>query len=445
MSDTATPTPDAPDAGTDMRAHRYRCPHCGTVYDHELITRVHITRADDDIHRTRHGLMPECEIEVLDETDAVIERRSRRPADIDLEELTREDFPDGLTEKRRSGVYIAAKHPEIDDYEELAARLETELAETPYDPPAARTIGRAVDELYYSHVEDSTESRSFAELTPLQQAILITDVGLASPSPSDIQAITGCSKNYPRQTKDTYSDAHDDIATAYASGTDLETIIAERLTPSAIQALMDSETLTEAPVDLSASLEAAAAETAVTDDAADSPAVDRGSPIEDADVMSAGPSLPNDSDSPASAAGHTESPAPDAETPSAPDQASSPDAKPSDVSTTQSTDASGAADHVEPPATDAATATTSDEPDAPAMTATDTADADSACVDDSTAPTGRPGDPRTEIRQLKREVTFLKNALSPVVEPDTHDALVISLAERVEQRCEAIDEQFAER
>lgn len=444
MSDTATPAPDPTGAGTEMRAHRYRCPHCGTVYDHELITRVHITRVGDDTHRTHHGLMPECEIEVLDETGAVIERRSRRPADIDLEALTREDFPNTLTEKRRSGVYIAAQYPEIDDYEKLAARLETELAETPYEPPAARTIGRAVDEFYYSHVEDSTESRSFAELTPLQQAILITDVALAKPSPSDIQAITGCSENYPRQTKDTYSDAHDDIATAHASGTDLETIIAERLTPPAIQTLIDSETLSDAPVDLSACLEAAAAETAVTDDAADSPAVDRGSPIEDADVMSAGPSLPNSSAAGESAASHTESPVPDGEAGSAPGQASPPEAKPSAVSTNQSADPSGAADHVEPPATDAATTTTSDEPAAPATTSTETGAADSACVDNGSATSGRPGDPRAEIQQLKREVTFLKNALSPVVEPDTHDALVISLAERVEQRCEAIDEQFAE-
>ena len=67
----ATPNP--------MTTEHYRCEHCGTVYDHELLTRVHITRSDDEAHRNHSGLMPECEIEVVDASGTLRERRSRRP------------------------------------------------------------------------------------------------------------------------------------------------------------------------------------------------------------------------------------------------------------------------------------------------------------------------------------------------------------------------------
>ena len=35
-----------------MTTEHYRCEHCCTVYDHELLTRVHITRSDDEAQTT---------------------------------------------------------------------------------------------------------------------------------------------------------------------------------------------------------------------------------------------------------------------------------------------------------------------------------------------------------------------------------------------------------
>ena len=161
MTAKAIPDPELEDSVTTNDStdeYTYRCPHCDASYADERLARVHITRADDPTHHHRNGLMPEEEIEVVDDNGQIVATRSKRPEDVDLSEVSMRDFPTDLTTKRKHALVVATRHPEIDNRRELTTMVHERLADNSWEtsPPSHQTVRRALDEFYHPHEDETT-------------------------------------------------------------------------------------------------------------------------------------------------------------------------------------------------------------------------------------------------------------------------------------------------
>lgn len=275
-----------------MTTEHYRCEHCGTVYDHELLTRVHITRSDDEAHRNHSGLMPECEIEVVDASGTLRERRSRRPEEIDPTTLTREDIPTDLSPKRTDAVLVAAHNPETSSHATLTHLVETALADTDRDPPSKRTVSRALAAFYRPHEDEGPRTRPFGALSPLQQAIIVATLAKPAASAAEIARWADCSESYPPMVRSRRADIIESFKQRLADGESLATIVTETLTTAQQEALAESGHFDAVPVDIEGAAEKDpdAGETAAATDAMlGARSDDWGAPTADNSVMSATP------------------------------------------------------------------------------------------------------------------------------------------------------------
>jgi hypothetical protein len=248
-------TQDIPDDETIDKM--YRCPHCSATYSDELFVRVHITRGDDEAHQNRHGLMPEEEIEVIDEDNNVIKTISRRPEEIDLTAVTCDDFPDELNAKRKHGLLVATQNPEEDNKRRIAEIVEQQLEnkECEIEPPAERTVGRALDEFYHPHMDNTNDNKnvnSLGELTPKQQTILIAKLADSSASGVDIAEMAGCAKSYPCQVVNRYGELLSQLDARVEGGETPQSIIEEELSTDDIATLVNEDLLSELPVNIEA-------------------------------------------------------------------------------------------------------------------------------------------------------------------------------------------------
>jgi hypothetical protein len=245
-------TPD--DETTDKM---YRCPHCTATYSNELFVRVHITRADDEAHQNRHGLMPEEEIEVIDEDGNIIKTISRRPEEIDLTTVTCDDLPEKLNPKRKHTLLVATHHPEEDTRRRIAEMTEQRLSGGEYEvePPSERTVGRALDEFYHPHMDDGNNEQnadSLEDLTPKQQTILIAKLTDPSASGVDIAEMAGCAKSYPCQVVSRYRELLSQLDTRVEGGEAPQSIIEEELSTDDIATLVNEDLLAELPINIEA-------------------------------------------------------------------------------------------------------------------------------------------------------------------------------------------------
>ena len=439
-----------------MTTEHYRCPHCGTVYDNELITRVHVTRADDDQHANRNGLMPECEIEVVDDDGTVIDHRTRHPDEVDPSTLTRDDFPGDMTSKRTDAVLVAAHHPDVTTRTELTALIEEELADTDRDPPADWTVRRALDAFYHPHESSMPTDESFSEIPVLQQAVIIANLTLPEASIAEVADRVGCAASYPPQVMERRQYLADAFSDRQAEGETLAAIVRDELPATHLEELVESGHLDDIPIDVGSSAEKHAtqngdAEAATTSERLDS---DWGAPTDDHGVMTASPPL-SSADEETTEGSQTSQDASQSTTQPAGDEPSTEEAADTDGQT---------ADDVET-ATETTTKT---------HTAAETLDATSDGGSASTAagaetvepgPSGAElpqsagerdvvaGDAASghshltllhEVRQLKSNLRFFRQSLSPVDETPHEKSLVISLTERTETKCDQIIQQITE-
>lgn len=401
-----------------MSTHRYRCPHCSTVYNHELHTRVHITRADDDTHATHHGFMPESDVAVVDESGAVVERRSHHSKDRNLDSLTRDDFPDDITTKRKHALLVAAKNPDIDNRRELTARTTTTLADTEYDAPAERTVGRAIDEFYLPHQDHGPETKAFSELKCLQQAIIIARLRLPDASAAAIANRTRCSESYPPQVIQRREYIVDAFETRVAAGETLDEIVTDELSAHQYSELLESGHVTDLPGDFPRPADATPTETDSTlprDTESETDADNWGSPTSDHSVMTATPPTP---------ATETEA---DGENVSGLD------------------DEQPKMDAVNGAKTDTSQAQRDSEPHSePIESTASTATQASHSGDEASKSTSQSGDQEyqdsvaRELQKLQEGVAFFKDSVSPVEEPTTETAMIVNFARTVETKCEQI-------
>jgi hypothetical protein len=419
-----------------MTPDHYRCPHCDAAYDHELLARIHVTRADDDQHANRNGLMPECEIELVDNTGTVIDRQSRRPETIDLDSLTRDDFPDELSSKRTDAVLVAAHHPDVTTRSELTELIKRELADTDRDPPAERTVGRVLESFYHPHKDTLSEQKSFAEIPTLQQAIIIANLTLPDASIADVAQRVDCSDSYPPQVMR----RREYLVTAFedrlAEGDSLAEIVTDELSPTRQQNLRDSGHLTDVPIQLESPDETHTSETPpeTTDTESERLDSDWGSPTDEHAVMTATPPLPA-TETETDGGSHSSQPV------------------------TQQTDKPV----VETNATDEAIKADTDT-ETPTGESPATRD---AAVDDAAAGTDASQSPRDEtettgggstavteqttsqtvvrqLQELKSNLEFFRDAVAPVDEPSPEKAMLIRLTENTEAQCEQIIQQVTE-
>ena len=233
---------------------QYRCPHCNASYHDERHTRVHITRADDDSHANRNGAMPEEAIEVINHAGDVVDTISRRPEEVDFTDVTCADFPDDLSAKRVQTLVVAAHNPTVTTRRRITElvreRLDTDEAET--EAPTERTVGRALDDFYYPHEDGDDETGTeLAELTTLQQAIIITHLDGPDRSNGAIADHVRCAKSYPGQVLDKRAGVVERLAARRTAGESLDAIIKDTLSATDLTSI-SKQLASELSVDLTA-------------------------------------------------------------------------------------------------------------------------------------------------------------------------------------------------
>jgi hypothetical protein len=227
--------------------HEYRCPYCNATYSDEEFARVHITRANDENHANRNGQMPEEQIEVINQDGDIIKTLSRRPDEIDLTDVTIDDLPDSLSPKRKHIITVATQNPNEDTRRRLAEMTEQRLRSNQYEvePPSERTVGQALDDFYHPHLDDGTDVESLSDLAITQQAIVVTNLAQPNASPEDIADLVGCSRTYPRQVTNDFKSLINRLESKVADGKPLQAIIEDQLSEENITALVEKNLVTE--------------------------------------------------------------------------------------------------------------------------------------------------------------------------------------------------------
>lgn len=385
-TETSLKTSESANAET---TYKYRCPYCGVTYRHELFARVHITRADNEAHIHQNGMMPEVEIEAIDDDDNVVDTISRRPTDIETEAVSVEDFPDHLSEQHRQILVVATRNAHERTYTTIAERVEEHLSDSDIETPSYSTIRRVIRRFYRSEEHESESSSTDDEptlsgLTPKQQAIVIARVLLPDASDRETAERIGCANSYPSQVYEQAEPIIDRLEHHRESETDVRETICNELSAAAITELVQRGLAENLPIDFAAIV---AEEEEPTEEAA---TPDWGSPVDHPKTLRA---------SPTHSAAHTE------EEDDADSMTTSQKPQRSDVQE-QPEDAGGP-----DPTTSPTEVTHEDSPQEI---------------------------PRSEIRELQAKVTFFRQTVSRIAETDGDAELVVSFARQIEQQFEAI-------
>ena len=430
MTSKVTPVTEMTDSDvTDGNSdgHEYRCPHCETTYSDERLTRVHITRADDTTHRHRHGFMPEEEIEVIGADGEMIDTQSRRPEEVDLSDISIDVFPEGLSDKRAHTLVVATQHPETDNRRKLTEMVREQIENSDYDvsPPSHQTVRRAIDDFYYPHDSDNesseVENETLADLTPIQQAIVVAKLVLPDESNTDIADRIGCARSYPGQIQDRKGHVLKRLQAQVNQEDGLTVVLADEFTADALVTLLDEGFLSEIPLDLESLVtemdvdETSTAGLLATVGGKGSETSNDpqwGSPLDHTTGMCAVPDAPFGS---ANSGDRSES-----------------DGSNHQLSDTTPVTADGGSQDT-PLGSD--TDVTVDDDDHAGMASSNSPDEDSSRSEDGDAP---PDAVIAEIATLRQKVAFFRQTLGPVSQTDQQMALLESFAGQVEQSCKAV-------
>jgi hypothetical protein len=285
-------TPEPAEGGADTQL--YQCPFCDATYTHEYFCRAHVTICDDAAHVNRNGLMPDIEIDVVTPGGDHVETVAREVRTTDLETLTRADVPDSNTSKQTTAILGAAQSPHFESRRSLADQLAAEY-DDPGLIPSEWTVGRAIDDFYLNPMIDSHDTsddtaEQLADLTSLQQAVVLLQI--SSPELTDLETAqqVDCSDSHVWNVRDKYSALIETLSADYEAGKDLNTIVTEALSRDAI-AEITRQYGDALPAQIETPDEPTSESESDTEAGDDTPPIDRGVPSE-ADVMSASPNSP---------------------------------------------------------------------------------------------------------------------------------------------------------
>ena len=406
--DTTGATPESQAIGMSDAA-AYRCPICQATYEHELLARVHVTRADDDAHDHRNGLMPETEIKVLDANGNMVATVTRSPDELDPSTLTVDDFPEELSEKRRHALLVAAQNPYETSAQEIKSRLDQRADETDVAVPGYRTVCRALTSFYQPDDGTGTGSsgESLAALTAKQQAIVIARLAEPDASEAQVAQMVGCASSYPGQVEERAGHVINRLQTECEAGRELTAVIADELTASDIETLHEQGLVVDLPVQMPA-VEAEHGESAEGGAETNSEEAARtigcwGSPVENATRLQADPADPFGEEADTASA---------AATAAAQSAGTENDVGRRDSADTRSGRAGG--DN--------------------AMT---DADLDADADIDADAEAGMQ-ELVGEIELLHQQVAFMINALRRIDDPDPSTARMLAVAQQVRDECAAM-------
>lgn len=227
---------------------RFCCGICGESFPTELLARVHLSRAEDADHLTIDGF--DCSpvpIEVTDQDGAmympVLESRDPRDAThVNASDVPLEDprLPKGADERHR--LIIAAAASQYDaPYKEIAKSVSEHFREEGLEPLSYGTIRRVIRD-YFQPAADQQPGSSDGEerlgdLTPTQQAVVISLFADPDATDAEIADRVGCARSYPSQVRDRAVDIIARIAGKHSAGTRLADAIAPELTGDDLTAL----------------------------------------------------------------------------------------------------------------------------------------------------------------------------------------------------------------
>jgi len=255
-TDTASGQPD--DTATNEKNaeyHNYRCPFCSASYDNEILCRTHITRSEDAPHLNRNGFMPDVKIKLIDDNDEIIRKISRRPEDIDPEDLTVDDLPEEKPKQHKHILLVAARHPDESDYKTLTETANQVLEYHDLDTLSYSSIRRIIRSFYRPTEEKTTgrsgeseEEETLSDCTSLQQAIIISHLMHPTELMSDLADLVGCAESYPSQVLDNKKPVHSELKSEIEAGENPEDVIRSHLDDNSIVKLSQQDLLEDVDI-----------------------------------------------------------------------------------------------------------------------------------------------------------------------------------------------------
>lgn len=197
----------------------FQCPFCESTYDHEILTRVHITRLNDDAHRNYDGLMPETPVEIDSPEYDDLDRVTRQPEEIDLKSMTVDHLPDDLSPREKRIILIAVYNPYVEKYTELHDRVSGVFDERGLEPVSYNKVRQTILDFFgpFDQNVDSPDSakEQYEKMTDKQQLVIDAYLEDPSASQSKIAEQAGVSRTYPSQIFSKYDALIDELEAAH--------------------------------------------------------------------------------------------------------------------------------------------------------------------------------------------------------------------------------------
>ena len=273
----------------------YRCPICKREYSNEILTRVHITRSEDDDHRNYNGFMPETTIECVDSEGKVLEEISKHPTDINVNSVAVDDLPDEFDDRKKRVLLVATYHPDIGSFTELHKLSSGVLEEHDLEPVTYNTARRWIREFYLPESEDTepaegdvtdsgTDSKRLEDFTPKQQDILITRLAKPEAPNTALAEYADCSIPYVGQVLTNAETVIESYSNRLEAGESLSELLRSELADETVDRLLEDGLLEELGVDIEIDNQQSP-----SDESAESPDSDLAATSGYAKIMSASP------------------------------------------------------------------------------------------------------------------------------------------------------------
>lgn len=250
---------------SSMPDRHFECPHCDVSYSNETLTRVHVTRNDDDDHVNHDGLMPETEITVRDaDTEDYIKTVTRRPKNINVQSITRDDLPEDLTDRHAEIVLVSTWNPYETDYSNLEEQALERFEQCNLDPLSYSTVRRVIRQFYRDgntgdrtrNMTSNKQPETLSDGTTKQQAVIIARLAHPEDSDARIAERISTAQSYPSQIYDRFDDVIARLDTKIKNGSDLKTTVVNDLNRDDLGAINDQSLLSDTEVNIDDLIEA---------------------------------------------------------------------------------------------------------------------------------------------------------------------------------------------